>query len=88
LNKRITDFEIDVAGETAEFLVVFISFMYSTGLPALMVIDELNIFSRYFVNKHLIINNSKRIEGLTEDFSELSILPWAIIISYLFGICI
>lgn len=62
MNQRITDFEVDVVGETAElFLVVFISFMYSAGLPAMMLIGALNILSRYFVNKHLITHYSKRI---------------------------
>lgn len=89
MNKEIVKFEIDVVGETAElFLIVFICLMYSGGMPAMIALGSINILSRYIINKYLIVNYSKRVEGLTESFSELSIgvLPWAIIISCFFGI--
>lgn len=89
MNKKIVDFDVDVVGETAElFLIVFICFMYSAGLPAMMALGAFDIVSRYITNKYLIVNYSRRIEGLSEQFSELSIgvLPWAMMLSCFFGI--
>jgi hypothetical protein len=61
--------------------------MYSAGLPVMIILGALNIISRYISNKYLILRYSKRIEGLTEDFSALSvgIIPFSILLSCLFG---
>lgn len=86
MNQDISSFEVDVVEETAQlFLVVFISLMYAGGLPVMVVLGAINIVSRYIANKYLILRYSKRIEGLTEDFSNLSIgiLPIAMLISCL-----
>lgn len=89
MNQQISSFEVDVVEETAAlFLVVFISLMYSAGLPVLVVLGAINIISRYISNKYLILRYSHRIEGLTEDFSSLSIgiLPLGMLLSSLIGI--
>ena len=54
----------------------------------MVVLGAINIISRYVSNKYLILRYSRRIEGLTEDFSNLSvgILPIGMVISCLFGI--
>jgi hypothetical protein len=91
MNVEISSFQVDVVEETAQlFLIVFISLMYSSGLPVMIVLGAFNIISRYISNKYLILRYSKRIEGLTEDFSALSIgiLPFSILLSCLFGMWI
>jgi len=54
----------------------------------MVVLGALNIVSRYIANKYLILRYSRRIEGLTEDFSSLSIgiLPVGMFLSCLIGI--
>lgn len=54
----------------------------------MVLLGSVNIISRYITNKYLILRYSRRIEGLTEDFSNLSIgiFPIAMVISCLVGI--
>lgn len=89
MNNEIASYQVDVVGETAQLmLVVFISLLYSAGLPVMVVLGALNIISMYVSNKYLILRYSRRIEGLNEDFSSLSegILPFSMLFSCLFGV--
>lgn len=62
--------------------------IYSAGIPIIFPLGAAVIISRYITNKHMIIHHSKRVEGLTENFNELSvvILPFSVMLGSFVGI--
>jgi hypothetical protein len=65
MNQEITSFKLDVYKEAASFyLVIVMVSLFHSGIPVLLPLGFLNVFSRYIVNRSLLQNNSTRIEGL------------------------
>lgn len=78
-----------MVNETAyAFLVTFMCMIYCAGIPVIIPLGALSMISRYIVNKHMIINHSKRIDGLSENFNYLSvvILPFSVVFGCFIGI--
>lgn len=89
MNIALTEYKFDVTIHLAEtLLVVFMAMFYGAGIPVLIPIGFVVIFSRYITGKILMLRFSSRIEGLTEDFNELAngLLPFAPLLSGLLGI--
>lgn len=62
MNESITSYKLDVYKESANFyLIIIMTSMFYTGIPALLPLGFFNIFSRYIVNRSLLQNNSSRI---------------------------
>lgn len=62
MNKEITSFKLDVYKETAGlFLIIIMCSLFCVGIPILIPLGFLNIFSRYIANRTLLQNNSSRI---------------------------
>lgn len=65
MNREITEYSLDVFKETSDlFLVVITVILFSTGVPVLLPLGLINIFSRYVTTRSLLQNNSVRIDGL------------------------
>lgn len=69
------------------YLVIFMVMMFMAGVPVLLPIGLVSIFSRYVANRMLLQGNSCKIEGLGEEFMSLSttILPLMLIFFPLVG---
>lgn len=69
------------------YMILFLIFFLSGGLPVLIPLGFLNILSRYISNRSLLQSNSTKIDGLGEDFMEVSftLLPIIIVICPIFG---
>lgn len=69
------------------YLIIIICLLFSSGVPILVPLTFINIFSRYIKNRYMIQNHSSQIEGLGEDYNTLSIsiLPIILIICPLIG---
>jgi hypothetical protein len=69
------------------YLVIVMVMLFSAGIPALLPLGFIDIFSRYVTNRILLQSNSSKIEGLGEEFMSLSvhILPIMLVISPLIG---
>jgi hypothetical protein len=52
------------------------------GVPVLIPLGFINLFSRYIANRSLLQNNSSKIEGLSESFSSIPLLflPIALVV--------
>lgn len=88
MNEDITSFKLDVYKETAyTYLVIVLCAMFFPGIPILLPIGFLNMWSRYIYNRSLLQNNSSRIPGLGEDFTSflLLLLPWTLMLCTLIG---
>lgn len=65
MNEEITSYKLDVYKESANFyLVLVMCSMFSAGIPALIPLGFINLFTRYVTNRSLLQNNSTRVEGL------------------------
>ena len=65
MNQKITSYKLNVYKETAYmYLVVFMCSLFWCGVPVLVPLGFLSIFSRYVVTRILIQQNSARIEGV------------------------
>ena len=69
------------------YLVIFMCSLFWCGVPALVPLGFLSIFSRYVVTRILIQSNSSRIEGVSEEFMSfsLTLLPICLIVSPIIG---
>ncbi len=63
-------------------IIFMVVFLYG-GIPALIPLGFVNIFSRYISNRSLLQNNSSKIEGLEENFNSMTLtfLPIVLILS-------
>lgn len=61
--------------------------LFCVGIPVLLPIGMICLWSKYVTNRSLLQNNSSRIDGLGEDFSSLtlSLIPFIIILSPIVG---
>lgn len=61
--------------------------IFFTGVPIMLPLGFFDILSRYLINRNLIQKNSMRIEGLGENFIQLTvgILTFSIIVFSLIG---
>jgi hypothetical protein len=74
MNEKMTSYKLNVYKEAASmYLIVFMTAFFSAGIPALIPLGFINIFSRYTVNRILLQGNSTKIEGLGEEFMSLTI---------------
>jgi high-affinity Fe2+/Pb2+ permease len=62
MNEKITSYQFDVYKETANFyLVIIMCMLFCGGIPALIPLGWINLWSRYITSRSLIQNSSKRI---------------------------
>jgi len=62
MNEKIIAYKLNVYKETASmYLIVFMTAFFWTGIPALVPLGFLNIFSRYTVNRILLQGHSTKI---------------------------
>ena len=55
MNKEITEYKVDVFREISDlFLVVITVILFSTGIPVLLPLGLINIFSRYICTRSLL----------------------------------
>jgi hypothetical protein len=61
--------------------------LFCVGIPVLLPIGMICLWSKYVTNRSLLQKNSSRIDGLGEDFSSLtlSLIPFIIILSPIVG---
>ena len=88
MNEKITSFQIKVFVESAYFyLIIFLGFFLSGGIPILVPLAFINLFSKYITNRSLLQKNSSRIEGLSEGFNHFTfiLLPLTIAMASIFG---
>jgi hypothetical protein len=88
MNEEITSYKLDVYKESANvYLIIVMSSLFAAGVPILIPLAFLNLFSRYITNRSLLQNNSSRIEGLGEDFMSLTLglLPFVVVFSSVIG---
>lgn len=69
------------------YLIIFMTAFFWVGIPVLVPLGFINIFSRYVVNRILLQSNSTKIQGLGQEFMSLTItiLPLMLIFFPLFG---
>jgi len=78
MNEKITSWKLNAYVEYSYFnLILFICIFFSAGIPVLLPIGFVNLWSKYVTNRSLIQNNSSKIEGLSESFNvlPLSLVP-------------
>ena len=88
MNEKITSYKYNVYKEVSYmYLVIFMVMIFCAGVPSLIPLGFISIFSRYAVTRILLQANSSKIEGLGEEFMALSInlLPLILIIFPLIG---
>jgi hypothetical protein len=88
MNEQITSYKLDVYKEAANcYLILVMCSLFCAGVPVLIPLGFVNIFSRYVTNRSLLQNNSSRIEGLGEEFSSLTLgfFPMLLMASPLIG---
>jgi hypothetical protein len=67
MNSKITSYKLNIYKELSYlYLVIFMCAFFWCGVPALVPLGFLSIFSRYVVTRILIQNDSSRIEGMGE----------------------
>jgi TRAP-type C4-dicarboxylate transport system permease small subunit len=67
MNRKITDFTLDVYKEASNlYLTVIMAMLFCAGIPAMLPLAMLNIVSRYIVNRSLLQTYSTKIDGLGE----------------------
>jgi hypothetical protein len=65
MNQQITSYKLDVYKEASNlYLIIIMTCLFFAGIPALLPLGMINIFSRYVTNRSLLQSNSSRIEGL------------------------
>ena len=75
MNRKITDFRLDVEKEAANlYLIVIMASLFWAGIPALVPLAFINILSRYIINRNLLQNHSTRVAGLGESFSGFTLI--------------
>ena len=66
MNRKMTDFTLEVAKEAASlYLIIIMACIFWAGIPVLVPLAFLNIMSRYIINRSLLQNYSVRIAGLS-----------------------
>ena len=75
MNKKITDFKLDVYKEASNlYLILIMACLLHAGIPVVIPLAFLNILSRYITNRSLLQGHSSKIDGLSEDFSSMTLL--------------
>lgn len=65
MNQKITNYKLNVYKEAATmYLIIFMTAFFWVGIPVLVPLGFINIFSRYTVNRILLQGNSTKIQGL------------------------
>lgn len=81
MNSNITSYKLNIYKEVSYmYLVVFMCALFWAGVPALVPMGFISIFSRYVVTRILIQNDSSRIEGMGEEFMSFSLILLAIVL--------
>ncbi len=66
MNEKITSFKYDLYVEFAYFnLIIFMGVFLSGGIPVMMPLAFVCIFSRYVTSRNVIQGMSSKIEGLS-----------------------
>lgn len=67
MNRKITDFTLEVYKEASNlYLIVIMAMLFCAGIPATLPLATLNILSRYITNRSLLQSYSSKIDGLGE----------------------
>ena len=75
MNEKITSWQLKVFVESAYFnLIMFLGFFLSAGMPILIPLAFVNLFSKYLTNRSLLQLNSSRVQGLSEDFNSFTFI--------------
>ena len=88
MNEKMTSWKLNAYVEYSYFnLIMFMCIFFCCGIPVLLPLGFVNLWSKYITNRSLLQNNSSKIEGLSEKFNSfpLSLLPIMLILSCLFG---
>ena len=88
MNEKITSYKLNVYKEVSYmYMVIFMCALFWAGVPVLVPIGFVSVFSRYVVNRILIQGSSSKIEGLGDEFMNFSttILPVILIVCPLIG---
>ena len=65
MNEQITSYKLNVYKQASQlYLVLFMVGMFWAGIPALVPLGLVDIFSRYATNRMLLQGSSSKIEGL------------------------
>ena len=74
MNREIVSYKLDIYKEAANlYLILVMILVFFVGVPIVLPIGFVNILSRYVINRSLLQKNSVRIDGLGQDFSQLSV---------------
>lgn len=88
MNEKITSWKLNAYVEASYFnLIMFLGVFLSAGIPVMIPLAFINIFSKYVTNRSLLQSNSTRIEGLSEEFNSFpfTLMPVMLVIANLFG---
>ncbi len=88
MNTKITAFKYNLYVEFAYFnLIIFMGVFLSGGIPSLVPIAFLALFSRYITSRSIIQTVSSKIEGLGVDFMAypMTFLPILIVFGSIFS---
>jgi|JI10StandDraft_1071094.scaffolds.fasta_scaffold68729_3 hypothetical protein len=88
MNEKIISWKINASDEYATFnLITFLSMFYSAGVPVLVPLAFVNLFSKYISNRSLMQSVSSRVDGLSEQFNSppFSLIPVLLLFSNLIG---
>lgn len=66
MNEKIISWKLNASDEYAYFnLVIFLALFYSGGIPVLVPLGFVSLFSKYVSNRTLLQSLSTRIDGLS-----------------------
>lgn len=88
MNLEIISWKLNIADEFAYFnLIIFMAIFYCCGIPVLIPLAFVNLFSKYITNRSLLQSLSSRVSGLSEAFNglPLTIIPIMLAIACLLG---
>ena len=88
MNLKMTDYKLDIGKEASNlYLIVFMALLFMAGLPALLPLALVNIWSRYLTNRSLLQSYSSKVEGLGEYFNSFALIlfPVTLILCPLLG---
>lgn len=86
MNEKIVAWKFNASDEYASFnMIIFLGIFYSAGIPVLVPLAFVNLFSKYVANRSLLQSVSSRIDGLSESFNAF---PFTIMPIMLFMACL
>jgi hypothetical protein len=66
MNEKIISWKLNASDEFASLnLIIFLAVFYCAGIPALIPLAFISLFSKYISNRTLLQQLSSRIDGLS-----------------------